>query len=194
MNINSLIIGFLFVASSVFVEGTSRADTVTFNTSSLSGDPFYINFQFIDGSGTGDANNTVTIGSFSGVPVGSPTLNGGASGNLGTTVVLVDDTFFTEFIQQLTPSGSLSFDLLFTTNVDTDGTPDAFSFAILDGALNELPTTDPLGTNVLLMLDLSSSSPIIQQYELAVPEPATILLFGTGLAGIGMLIRKRRQV
>src|SRR4051794_25578798 len=78
---------------------------VTLDTTALqansSGSPYSIDFTFIDGSGTNDGNNSVTISGISfgvGGSAGSTIgLMGGASGSLSTTVNLVDNTFFTDF-------------------------------------------------------------------------------------------------
>ncbi len=197
MNTKTLMSGVLIALSVLLTTGTARADTFTFDTSSLPTGQLNINFQFIDGSGIGDSNNTVTISGFSGgTLVGVPTSTGGASGDLSGVVTLTDNDFFNEFVQQFTPSGSmLSLNLLFTSNVDAGGTPDEFTFAILDSSFREVQTTDPLGTNVLLRVDLSSGNPIVQTFALgaptAIPEPTTMLLLSTGLAGVGAVVRKR---
>ena len=114
---------------------------------------------------------------------------GGASGNLSTTVLLVDSSFFNEFTQQFQPGSTLSFDLALTSNVDVGSPPDQFTFAILDSSFQEIQTTDPTGGNVLLRIDINSSAPTVEVFS-QVPEPSTILLLSIGLVGVGI---KRRQ-
>src|ERR1035437_7475426 len=66
---------------------------VTMDTSALVGNPsapFYLDFQFIDGSGPGDSNNTVTITDFSVAGVGAATATNGGSGDLGSSIRLID--------------------------------------------------------------------------------------------------------
>lgn len=191
MKIKHFIVGMLFTLSFTMSGGISRASTFTFDTSSLSGSPFYLNFQFIDGSGTNDANNVITITLLNGgIPVGIPIVIGGASGNLTTTVLLTDSSFFNEFTQQFEPGLMLSLDVGLTNNVDVGSPPDEFTFAILDSAFQEIQTTDPTGGNVLLRIDINSSSPTVEKYS-HVPEPGTLLLLGTALIGVATKMRKR---
>ncbi len=180
---------------------------VQVNTAPLIGNssaPFYLDFLLIDGSGTLAVPNTVTIGDFnftSGAPSGSPTLSGGASGNLATSVTLTDNlNFSNEFFQAFTPGALLGFDVTMTTNADPTA-PDAFSFAILDKNLFNLPTTSALLDDSLLFAQLtpglsnrtvvtsSTTNPAgVTVNASAIPEPGTLLLLGTGLA---VTIRRR---
>src|SRR5688572_13502410 len=79
---------------------------VSLDTTSLAGheaEPFSAFFQLTDGSGTGDANNTVTISQFGfgpgGGPAGAPAVAGGGSGNLASSVTLTDSAFLNTFMQ-----------------------------------------------------------------------------------------------
>jgi hypothetical protein len=111
---------------------------VQINTAPLVGNafgPFAVDVQLTDGSGAGDANNSVTLSALTfgaGQATGSPLLLGGASGDLGSSVVLTDATFFNEFTQTFQPGAALGFDLSFTTNVDAGTIPDGITFALLD--------------------------------------------------------------
>jgi len=63
---------------------------------------FSLDFQLTDGSGTGDANNTVILSDFGfggGTAVGNPNLTGGATGDLASTVTLTDTAFLNDFFQ-----------------------------------------------------------------------------------------------
>src|SRR5262245_42327838 len=92
--------------------------------------PYALDFQFIDGSGTGDANNTVGLSDFlfgsAGSASGSPTLTGGARGGLSSGFALTDSGFFNEALQGFTPGDQLRFTLSLSTQVDADGIPDEF--------------------------------------------------------------------
>jgi hypothetical protein len=91
----------------------------------------------------------------------------------------------------------LSFDLSLTSNVDAGGTPDAFSFAILDNSLFNLQTT---GVNdTLLFINLTGGVPAVQTGStlnpagvsiIAVPEPTAIALLGLGMAAMYWRSRK----
>jgi hypothetical protein len=184
------LLGMPVLACSLLGASISYATTIGFkvslDTSVLVGHPagpFYIDFQLIDGLGTGDANNTVTITNFvfgGGSAVGSPLAPfGGASGSLSSSVSITDSAFLNEFTQQFIPGTTLSFDVLLTLNVDSGPTPDAFSFAILDSLLAPIPTTG-LG-DALLLVNIDSASPPIQTFPgdptrppmIAISKPTT---------------------
>jgi hypothetical protein len=126
------------------------AYTITTDTSALIGNPsgpFSLDFQFIDGEGVGDGNNTATLSNFN-------FSGGGWNGLDPGTISLTDTSFFSEFFQEFTPGLKLSFSLNLTTLADAGGTPDSFSFAILDSSFFEIPTKG-LG-NALLNIDITS--------------------------------------
>lgn len=185
----------------------SIIETFTIVTSPLVGDPagpFSLDFQLNDGSGTNDGNNTAVLSGFTfgsgGGAVGSASLVGGASGDLGSSVMITDGSFLNEFTQGFTPGAQLRFQLSLSTNVDDGGTPDQFTLAILDSGGAQLPTLSFF--DVFVEIDLDSNDPAIQTFgsdtsrnslaggapiNLAeptftavssTPEPATILLAG----------------
>ena len=143
---------------------------ISMNTEPLIGHaagPFSLEFQLNDGSATGDGNNTANLTGFlfeGGTAVGSPTLTGGVSGNLTSGITLTDSGFFNQFIQSFMPGSSLSFRLSLSTNVDSGGTPDQFSFAILDKTGAELPTLAPSFFDVLAYIDIDSTDPSIRTF------------------------------
>lgn len=152
-------IGILTVVLLTFASTAALADvqTVKFgvNTSSIAGGSYFLAFQLEDGSGTGDANNTVTLSDFA-FGGGSaldpavrptlysyPALNGGASGDLLAGVALTDsDPYFNAAILGFDAGTELTFDASFTNNKDTGSFPDLFLVSILDSTGAGISTAD----------------------------------------------------
>lgn len=136
---------------------------VSMNTTPLIGHvagPFALEFQLNDGSGTGDANNTASLSSFTfggGTATGNPTLVGGAAGSLSSAVTLTDSSFFNQFIQKFTPGDRLEFQLSLSNNAEGRATPDEFSFAILDHTGTEIPTLAGSLFDVFVSIDITPS-------------------------------------
>jgi hypothetical protein len=190
---------------------------VTLDTAPLIGHPagpFYVEFAFIDGSGYGDGNNTVTTNNFvfgGGSALGSPVVFGGASGLLESEVTITDTSFLNLFYEQFAPGLNLSFTLDLTSNDDANGIPDGLALYILDNSGATLPTLAPGGINYLLTAALGSSGAVFSTYgsdpSLApsaggnpvsiaapiissvssVPESNSIYLFGAALAGLVLM-------
>ncbi len=166
--------------------------TVSLDTSNLVGNaagPFTLDFILRDGSGTGDANNTIHLIDFNFLE-GSFTLTGT---NNETTV---------PFTQSGEPLKKLSF------RVDTTNNPnipesDSFIFRILDKNGNPIPTTDPTMNNSFLTIVLYPAPGAVSTYGTPdgapitigaptvqllsptnVPEPPTSLLLAIGLGGL----------
>lgn len=172
--------------------------TVSLDTSALVGlgQSFTLDFILIGGDDV-FGNNAVTLSNFNFNPGQTP-------------VTLTDSVFFNEFQLAFNPLTSLlSFDLNMTTNV-AEGTPDSFTFAILDGSGIPIPTidwadnflaidfdsptltiatygTDPELTNVNI------NAPGLQQQPSSVPEPATLFLMSSGLAGLALVRKLKRN-
>jgi hypothetical protein len=189
---------------------------VSLTTAPLIGHPaglFSLDVQLNDGAGTGDGNNTVVLSNFDfgngGGAVGGPLLAGGATGSVSGTVRIVDTDFLNQFMQVFTPGSVLAFQLALSTNVDSGGTPDQFSIALLDSTGAEIPTLGFLtvGSDVLLLSNIDAATPMLLTFasdttrlpaagggpidiaapqlslppSTAVPEPATWLLLASGL-------------
>ena len=156
--------------------------TVTLDTSVLinsQAGPFSIGFQLADGSLTGDGNNAVSVSNFQ-FGGGAPGLpgcsanqryQGGVSGDLSSTIMATDLSFFALCYQPFTPGNTFSFKVSYSNNVDPAGQPDEFVMVILDQYLQPIPTT---GGIALLQLDFDGTNPMVQvfagdptQYEAA---------------------------
>ncbi len=180
---------------------------ISLDTSGLSGS-FELAFILTDGSGTGDANNTVTLGDFAFGIGGSAgavdvTLStGGVSGDLAAGASLTDSAFLNIFAASFTPASSLTFDFDLSNNVDAGVTPDQFSVALLRSDGTVVNTGDPSGANSLLTVNLDSPNPAVDVFasELtpapivtpssSVPEPASLPLLATSLMGALWFSRK----
>lgn len=161
--------------------------------------PYSLDFQLTDGSGLGDANNTVTITGFN---VGVPDQS------------LTDNAFFTDdtvsFTPNPSPGSTLNFLVTTTNNADTEpgASPDEFSFYINDNTSLPTSTTDPTFANSLFTIDLGGTSPVVTVYNGAgayaglnpqvnlVPESSSLVCLSLGGLLVGGLIfgsRRRRN-
>lgn len=178
-------------------------ETITVDTSGLSGSAAQIALDFIGGPSPA---NTVTISNFftDGL-LGVQTPTGGATGSLPGTVTLNDgSSFFNEQLAAITLGNYFSFQVD-TTNLGptTASFPDEFSLFLYDGSFNSLITTsDPTGANAIVTIDLTggtttsntiytSAATLGSPAPAAVPEPASIVLFGTFAAMI-LIVQRRR--
>ncbi|HZT82253.1 MAG TPA: NF038129 family PEP-CTERM protein [Gemmataceae bacterium] len=210
------------VAAWVLAPSAGRAGFVTYqvtfpDTTSLKNQPgqgpYYLDFQFTDGGGPGDANNTVVISHLAlggGALVGAGAPSGGVTGDLSSAVTMTDSAFFNEFSQQFTPGSSLAFQVSLSQTIGpgedsaSGGTPDEFSFAILHGAArDEIATTN--FNDAFVTIDVTSPSltvtpagsaagsgfdvpaPSVVPSAAAAPEPAALWLFALGAGGLGAL-------
>jgi hypothetical protein len=192
---------------------TARADSesaiITVNTSGIEGlGTFSLAFQLADGSGTGNADNTVQLFNFNfggGSASGSPLLFGGATGSVGSGFSLTNsDPSFNAAIQGFVPGAQLTFDATFTNITDTPF-PDLFLVSILDPSLNGIPTLDSVydsfititlnGPTATYPSDLTQTSYNIPA-PVITPEPASFVLLASAcflLLFLGTLRRPLKE-
>jgi hypothetical protein len=176
-------------------------DTLTFPSAA---GPYELYLNLLDGSGIGDANNTVTLGAF--------TCTGASLGECPSGVYsLTDSSFSTSTTFGFMAGGKLSFRVALTGNLDTNLVPDSFQLSILDGSINPVPTTDPSGSDAVLFAQFDRSSPILQGYGSpdgaaitlsppaittpeSVPEPVLGLPILLGLCLMFVMSKRQRQI
>ena len=169
------------------VFSTGRANSYyrySIDTSAYSGQNGYLAFDLIDGDATN--NNSVTVTGLS--------TDGSMSDS--SNFSLADTSFFNEVQRDIVFGSTLSFNFELTS-IYTGGTPDSFSFYLLDGTflLPLFPTSDPLLTDASFAVDIDGSvSGSAGDYagSLAVPEQGSVLALG-GLA-FGLLAFARRFI
>lgn len=174
---------------------------VTLDTSSISGGTYSVAYDLSDGDGA--INNTVTLNNFmfgGGGISSTPNLTGGASGNMSSTVTLMDTVFFNSFDQAFTAGNLLSFTIDIPSNFSGSGFADNFSIYLVDSSTFPITTNDPFGTNAFLTVDLSAPlniqtfsstdsnqpvpAPVVTAVVATVPTPGVLWLLVLGLAGM----------
>jgi hypothetical protein len=191
--VKSLVLGIAAIALFTLSQGVAKADAVSFSTTgSFNGGSNTIQF----GAGANlttitftGVNSTVNANPFTFASLGEfQTIVTGA----GATIT--PGTTFTLMINQTVPSpGSGSLIGTLNGTITQNSSTGLVTFSVTSAQINGV--TYSLTNNPLPLVPPSTNNGVtsVQAQITSVPEPATMFLLGTGLAGVAAKVRKRRK-
>lgn len=182
----------------------AQAQHFTFDTSALSGQAGFLDFQFSSNTGgTTPLDSTLTLSGFAGGTLGA--VDAASTFNV-TPALPSGDTLSNaggggELRQAFTFGSSLSFDAAFPAPAGAGAADEGntFQFFVLDGGANPFQTTDASGANTLAAMDQSATGAVSPARVFAlsaptpVPEASPALSLGLLLLGGAFLAVRRRK-
>ncbi len=178
--------------------------TVTLDTTPLPAGNYFLDYQ-LAGTATPLGANTVNISNLSlgGGSFLSQQFSNGGSGAF-PNYSLTDTKVFNEDLIGFSRGSSVQYNLSFTNNFAGAGTPDTFSFAVLDKNLNSIVSA---GLQASLAVNLNggtapiqafpaqavfnSTTPVVTLAGAAVPEPGTLALVFFSVAVVLLVLRRK---
>ncbi len=202
--------GSLLLGAAAQSEAANLSYNVYLNTASLvnnTNGPFSLDVILGSGSQTPNSDNTITLSNFvfSNGSLGTVSYsNGGVSGTMASTVTLTNSSEDNELAETFSSTVTqIQFSVSMTSNTNNPF-PDQFNVAILDGGLNNIPTTDPGGGNTLVLANINTAQTLasVNTYNstangeapgvtAAVPEPGSFVGVLAGLSALGTYVRRR---